>query len=74
MKKEIKYSGYFLLDTGLKIEVEISEEDGGENFAEMATNSDFPYEKGDTIWLGEGNDMLLLVDRIAGFYFTEWVV
>ena len=71
-KKELRYRGYFLLDTGTKISFDISENDGGENFSkELYGNANFPWKKGDTIWMGEDNDYSLLVERIIGFHVEE---
>jgi len=76
MKKNIKekrYYGYFLMDSGLKVKFDISEEDGGENFSvSLYGNGEFPFKKGDVIWLGEENDVKILVDRIIGWQIDEY--
>lgn len=75
IQKEKRYIGYFLLDSGVKINFDISEEDGGEEFSiELYGNGNFPFEKGGYIWLGENNSMFLLVDRIVGWKIDEYEV
>lgn len=67
------YRGYFLMDSGVKIPFDISEEDGGENFSiSLYGNSIFPFEKGEVIWLGEGSNLKLLSDRIIGWDMYEY--
>ena len=71
VQKDIRYEGYFLIDSGLKIEFDISAEEGGEHFELLYGNSEFTWKKGDAIWLGEENDYLILADRIIGFSISE---
>lgn len=72
-KEEIRYEGYFLMDSGLKIPFDISEEDGGENFSlYLDGNLEWPFEKGDVIWLGRNNELRLLTDKIIGWYIYEY--
>ena len=71
--KEIRYKGYFLMDSGLKIPFDISEEDGGEKFAiSLYGNIKFPFEKGEIVWLGEDNNLKILADRIVGWDIDEY--
>ena len=73
IEKETRYEGYFLMDSGLKIPFDISEEDGGNNFSiSLYGNMEFPFEKGDFIWLGEDNDMKILADRVIGWSINEY--
>ena len=73
--KEIRYKGYFLMDRGLKISFDVSEEDGGEKFAiSLYGNVEFPFEKGETVWLGEDSDLKILADRIVGWDIAEYTV
>ena len=73
IQKEKRYSGYFLMDSGLKLKFDVSEEEGGENFSmSLYGNYEFPYEKGDTIWLGGNDDVKILVDRIIGWSINEY--
>ena len=73
IKKEKRYEGYFLMDSGLKVGFDISEEDGGENFSiSLCGNYEFPFEKGKSIWLGEDKNVNLLVDRIIGWQISEY--
>ena len=72
-KKEKKYVGYFLMDTGIKVPFDVSEENGGKNFSlHLYGNCEFPWEKGDSIWLGEKNPCFILADRIIGFEVDEY--
>ena len=73
IQKEKRYEGYFLMDSGLKVPFDISEEDGGENFSvSLYGNMEFPFEKGEVIWLGEDKDMKILADRIIGWNINEY--
>lgn len=73
VKKEKRYQGYFLMDSGLKVPFDISEEDGDANFAiSLYGNMEFPWIKGDVIWLGEDVDMKILADRIIGWDINEY--
>ena len=74
VEKQIRYSGYFLIDSGAKIPFDISEEDGYEEFADLANNSSFSFKKGDYIWLGEDSNLKLLVDRVIGWDINEYEV
>ena len=71
IQQETRYEGYFLMDSGLKVSFDISEDEGGEAFSKMY-DSQFPYEKGDSIWLGECDDCFILVDRIIGFNINQY--
>jgi len=68
--RELRYKGYFLMDSGLKISFDISEEDGGEEFYDLYNNSEFNFEKEGMVWLGEESDLKILVDKIVGFEIT----
>lgn len=73
IKKEKWYSGYFLMDSGLKVPFDISEEVGGEDFRiSLYGNMEFPFEKGDIIWLGEESEVRILADRIIGWNIDEY--
>lgn len=73
IQKEKRYSGYFLMDSGLKVKFDVSEEEGGENFSvSLCGNFEFPFEKGDKVWLGEDNNCFILVDRIIGWQIEEY--
>jgi len=66
------YVGYFLMDSGIKVPFEISEEDGGEDFSiSLYENMEFPWVKGDIIYLGEMSGMKILADRIIGWDISE---
>lgn len=72
---EERYKGYFLMDSGLKVPFDISEEDGGEDFSILLCgNMKFPFEKGDVIWLGEDSNLKILADRIIGWDISEYEV
>ena len=70
-KKEVKsvlFSGYFLMDSGIRIHFEMPEEkDDDDNFAELVRNNGFSWKKGDQIWLGEDMDISIFADRVIGF-------
>lgn len=68
--KEKRYEGYFLMDCGLKIPFDISEENGGDKFKELCWDLKFSWEKGDTIWLGE--ELQIIVDKIVGFSINDY--
>lgn len=68
INKEVRYNGYFLMDSGFKVEFDISKEDGGDNFeVSLYGNMEWPFEKGDVIWLGEESDLRILADRVIGW-------
>lgn len=72
-QKQKRYRGYFLIDSGLKVPFDISEEDGGEEFnLSLYGNMEFPYEKGDVIWFGEDSNLKLLADRVIGWDINEY--
>lgn len=71
-QKETRYQGYFLMDSGFKVPFDISEEDGGDAFAiSLYGNMEFPWVKGDVIWLGENENVKILADRILGWDIYE---
>ena len=73
-QKEIQrgYVGYFLMDSGLKVKFDVTEEEGGEEFSfYLCDNSEFPWERGDIIWLGEE---YILADRVIGWSIREYEV
>ena len=70
-QKEKRYRGYFLMDSGIKIFFDISEEEGGEEFWELYSNSNFLFEGGSCIWLGD--ERYILTDRIIGFSIDEYL-
>jgi hypothetical protein len=73
IQREKRYNGYFLMDSGLKIPFDISEEEGGENFSiSLYGNMQFPFEKGEVIWLGEKSNFYILADRIVGWDINEY--
>jgi hypothetical protein len=75
IEKETRYNGYFLMDSGLKIPFDISEDDGGEIFSvSLYGNMEFPFEKGDVIWLGENTDIKILADRIIGWDINKYTL
>ena len=72
-KKEVRYEGYFLMDSGLKVPFYISEEDGGENFSlSLYGNVEFPFEKDDVIWLGEDSNLILRADKVVGWEIDKY--
>lgn len=72
---EKRYKGYFLMDSNIKVTFDISEEDGGENFSSsLYGKSEFPWEKGDNIWLGVNKDVIILADRIIGWDISEYEI
>ena len=73
IETETRHTGYFLMDSGLKVPFDISEEDGDENFKSLYGDMEFLWERGDVIWLGEENDTKILVDRIIGWDITSYV-
>jgi len=69
------YVGYFLIDSGLKVKFDVTEEEGGEEFSlYLYGNCEFPWEKGDSIWLGEEADYYILADRVIGWSIREYEV
>ena len=73
--KEKWYRGYFLIDSGIKINFDLSENDGGDDFSvELYGNSRFPWEKDNSIWLGSSMDLQLLASRIIGWDIEEYEV
>ncbi len=76
MKEEIqtetRYEGYFLMDSGIKVSFDMSEDEGDEEMRLLYGNLEFTYEKGGVIWLGESTNMVILVDRIIGFSVREY--
>ena len=72
---EKRYDGYFLMDSGLKVPFDISEEDGGEDFSIfLYRNMKFPFKKEDVVWLGEDENVKILADRIIGWDINEYEV
>lgn len=72
-EKETRYSGYFLMDSGLKVDFDISENDGGDYFSiALYGNGKWPFEKGGIIWLGEDKDVKILADRVIGWDINEY--
>jgi len=72
IQREKRYNGYFLMDSGLKIPFDISEEDGGENFSiSLYGNMEFPFDKNDIIWLGEDSGLKLRADKVIGWEIDE---
>lgn len=73
IQQEKRYEGYFLMDSGLKVFFDISEDEGGENFSvSLYGNSAFPFKQGDVIWLGEDSDLRLLADKVIGWDINEY--
>jgi len=71
-EKEKYYVGYFLMDSGLKIPFEISEEGGGDDFSvSLYGNMEFPWGKGDIIYLGESSNLKILAEKIVGWEIDE---
>ncbi len=68
IEKETMYYGYFILDSGDKINFEISEEDGGEAFA-LLLDCEWSFGKNDVIWIG---DSFILASRVAGFQIDTY--
>ena len=74
-EKELWYRGYFLMDSGFKVEFDICEEDNGEEFSvSLSGNGEWPFEKGRVLWLGSKNDLHILTDRVIGWYIEEYKV
>lgn len=74
LEKEIRYTGYFLIDSGYKVNFDISKEDGGDEFAELYNNMIFSFKTGGCIWLGEDSSLKLIVDRVIGWDINEYEV
>ena len=64
--EEKRYTGIFLIDSGLKVPFDISEINAGNDFEELETAL-WPYNKGDIIWLGEGDNIFLRADKVIGW-------
>ena len=72
-EKRLRYKGYFLMDSGAKVNFDISEEDGGEKFSEsLYGNMDFPFNDDDIVWLGENSNLKLRADKIIGWDINEY--
>ncbi len=71
-RKELRYEGYFLIDSGLRVNFDISASDGGENYDHLL-NAEFKWERGDAIYVeNEGDDFLLLANKVIGFFIREY--
>ena len=71
-KKELRYEGYFLMDSGLKVYFDISANDGGENY-DYLLNAEFKWSQGETIYVeNEGEDFLIRADKVVGFSIREY--
>jgi len=65
-----RYCGYFLTDNGLKIPIDMDEQEGGEEF-ELLANAQYPFDDDSIIWLGENGDLQLRAKRILGWYILK---
>ena len=67
---ETRYGGYFIMDSGLEINFDISEQDGGDEFRELL-DCQFVFGDNDTIWLGESNEIFIRAKKVVGFYIDS---
>jgi hypothetical protein len=69
---EKRYEGYFLMDSGVKVFFDISEEDGDTKFKLLYDEAKFSWEREDTIWLGEDSELRVLANKVIGYYISEY--
>lgn len=72
--EEIRYVGYFLMEGGLKVKFDISQEDGGTEFEELYNNDIIFWEKSDFIWLGEESELKVIADKIIAWDIREKII
>ncbi len=74
--KELRYEGYFLMDSGLKVYFDISAEKGDENYDTLYGNSEFKWEQGESIYFQDdnGEDAFILADKVIGFFIKEYIL
>lgn len=72
-QKEVRFNGYFLMDSGIKINFDISEEFNSGKFRKLL-DCEWSFEKDDVIWLGEENPVFILADRIVGFWIDTYEI
>ena len=65
------YAGYFIMDSGLKIDFDISEDDGGDEFKELF-DAKFVFDDKNTIWLGEISEDFIRAKKVVGFYIYDY--
>lgn len=65
---EVYFAGYFLMEGGLKVEFDIPEEDGGDEFRSML-DCKFVFEDDRMIWLG---DFSIRAKKVLGFYIYDY--
>lgn len=62
------YYGYFLMDSGYKVKFDVAEYDDFGIFEQLHDGDcTQALKQGDTIWMGEDDDYILLADRIIGW-------
>ena len=69
-EKEIRYYGYFIVDSGIKIPFDISKEDGSDKFISLL-NLVFPFEQDEIIWLGEESNIFLRANKVVGWNIEQ---
>ena len=68
---ERRYCGYFILDSGAKIDFDLTEDDGGDAFASLF-DCEFKFEDNDLIYLGEDVGGFIRAKRVVGFYIDDY--
>jgi hypothetical protein len=71
-EKITRYAGTFLMESGFKVKFDIADDEWDEGTIFSLQNLEFPFEKGESIWLGEANDIKILVDKIIGWNFYDY--
>jgi len=72
-EKEKRYAGYFIMESGLKLKFDISEENGGDDFEAMLV-SEYPFDESELVWLGETDDCFIRAKKIIGFYIYDYLL
>jgi len=76
-EKKFGYDGYFLMDSGLKINFNFLEDSvftGELLYDYLFNDGEYPFEKGEKFWLGEEKDLFVLADKIVGFTVSEYEI
>ena len=71
-KKTKRLSGYFIIDTGLKFKFDVEREDTDSRLVELYDNSEWNFEKGDSIFIDSSSMEMILSDRVIGYFIQEY--
>jgi hypothetical protein len=72
-QKELRYEGYFLMNSGLKVYFDISADNGGENYDKLCDAAEFNWKQGESIYLeNDGEYSFVLADKVIGFSIRDY--